>query len=132
MLNYADRYYHRQFITREKSNHQILEQVETLLARYFHSDALLSKGLPTVAYLAGELNLSPKYLSSVLKVLTGLNTQQHIHEKLIEKAKEKLSTTELLVSEIAYGFGFEHLQSFSKLLKAKTSQSPLEFRASFN
>lgn len=132
LLNYADRYYHRQFITREKSNHQILEQVENLLAKYFNSDDLLSKGLPSVAYLADALNLSPKYLSSLLKVLTGQNTQQHIHDKLIEKAKEKLSTTELSVSEIAYGLGFEHLQSFSKLFKAKTSKSPIEFRASFN
>jgi len=132
LLNYADRYYHRQFITREKSNHQIIERVETLLTRYFNSHDLLSRGLPTVAYLANELNISPKYLSTLLKVLTGQNTQQHIHEKLIEKAKEKLSTTELSVSEIAYGLGFEHLPSFSKLFKAKTSQSPLEFRATFN
>jgi len=132
LLNYADRYYHRQFITREKSNHQILEQVENLLAEYFNSGDLLAKGLPSVAYVAGALNLSSKYLSSLLKVLTGQNTQQHIHEKLIEKAKEKLSTTELSVSEIAYGLGFEHLPSFSKLFKAKTSQSPLEFRATFN
>jgi AraC-like DNA-binding protein len=132
LLNYADRYYNRQFITREKSNHQILERVETLLSDYFKSEDILSKGLPTVAFLAESLNLSPKYLSSLLKVLTGQNTQQHIHEKLIEKAKEKLSTTELSVSEIAYGLGFEHLPSFSKLFKAKTSKSPMEFRASFN
>lgn len=132
LLNYADRYYHRQFITREKSNHQALVRIETLLREYFNSDDLLSKGLPTVAYLADAMNLSPKYLSSLLKVLTGQNTQQHIHEKLIEKAKEKLSSTDLSVSEIAYGLGFEHLPSFSKLFKAKTSLSPLEFRASFN
>jgi len=92
----------------------------------------MAKGLPTVADLAQALNISPKYLSSLLKVLTGQNTQQHIHEKLIEKAKEKLSTTDLSVSEIAYELGFEHLQSFSKLFKIKTKQSPLEFRESFN
>jgi AraC-like DNA-binding protein len=132
LLNYADRFYHRQFITRERSNHQILQRVENLLSEYFNNDDLLIKGLPTVTYLANELNLSAKYLSSLLKVLTGQNTQQHIHEKLIEKAKEKLSTTELSVSEIAYSLGFEHLPSFSKLFKAKTSQSPLAFRASFN
>jgi len=132
LLNYADRFYHRQFITREKSNHQMLERLETLLTAYFNSDDLLSTGLPTVAYLADMLNLSPKYLSCMLKMLTGQNTQQHIHGKLIEKAKEKLSTTNLSVSEIAYGLGFEHLTSFSKLFKAKTSKSPIEFRASFN
>jgi len=131
LLNYADRFYHRQFITREKANHEILERLETLLANYFNRDDLISKGLPTVAYLAAELNISPKYLSSLLKVLTGQNTQQHIHEKLIEKAKEKLSTTDLSISEIAYELGFEHLQSFSKLFKTKTKQSPIAFRASF-
>lgn len=132
LLNYADRFYHRQFITREKINHRILEGLETLLTDYFNSDDLISKGLPTVAHLARSLNISSKYLSNLLKVLTGQNTQQHIHEKLIEKAKEKLSTTNLSVSEIAFELGFEHLQSFSKLFKAKTKQSPVEFRASFN
>ncbi len=132
LLNYADRFYHRQFITREKTHHQLLERFEKILADYFDSVHIGRNGLPTVSYIAGALNLSPKYLSSLLKVLTGQNTQQHIHEKLIEKAKEKLSTTNLSVSEIAYGLGFEHLQSFSKLFKNKTNQSPLAFRASFN
>lgn len=132
LLNYAHRFYHRQFITREKVNHDILQRLEILLTDYFNSDDLISKGLPTVASLAQSLNISSKYLSSMLKVLTGLSTQQHIHEKLIEKAKEKLSTTNLSIGEIAYELGFEHLQSFSKLFKAKTSQSPLEFRAAFN
>ena len=83
-------------------------------------------------YIADQLNVSPNYLSDLLKVLTGQSTQQHIHDKLIEKAKEKLSTTDLSVSEIAYELGFEHSQSFSKLFKAKTNFSPLEFRQSFN
>lgn len=132
ILNYAERYYNRQFIIREKSNHQILERLEKLLADYFNNDDLISKGLPTVQHIAAQLNVSPKYLSSLLRVLTGQNTQQHIHDKLIEKAKEKLSTTDLSISEIAYELGFEHLQSFSKLFKTKTSLSPLEFRLSFN
>jgi AraC-type DNA-binding domain-containing proteins len=132
LLNYSERFYNRQFITREKSNHQILERLEKLLADYFNSDDLISKGLPTVQYIADTLNVSQKYLSSLLKVLTGQTTQQHIHEKLIEKAKEKLSTTNLSVSEIAYELGFEHSQSFSKLFKTKTKLSPLEFRQSFN
>ena len=78
------------------------------------------------------MNLSPNYLSDFLRVHTGQNTQQHIHEKLINKAKEKLSTTELSISEIAYELGFEHAQSFSTLFKKKTKMSPLEFRQSFN
>ncbi|HEY5369767.1 MAG TPA: helix-turn-helix transcriptional regulator [Hanamia sp.] len=132
LLNYAERFYHRQFITREKANHQILDRLEKLVSDYFNSEDLINRGLPTVHYVAEQLHLSPKYLSSLLHALTGQNTQQYIHNKLIEKAKEKLSTTELSVSEIAYELGFEHLQSFSKLFKAKTNSSPLEFRASFN
>ncbi len=132
LLNYADRFYHRQFITREKANHQVLEQVETLLHEYFNRVDLAERGLPTVRYVAERLHLSPKYLSSLLRVLTGQNTQQHIHAQLIAKAKEKLSTTDLTVSEIAYALGFEHVPSFSKLFKTKTNLSPVAFRASFN
>ncbi|WP_026994940.1 helix-turn-helix domain-containing protein [Flectobacillus major] len=132
LLNYAERFYQRQFITRKISNHQILDRLETLLSDYFNSDDLVTTGLPTVQYISDTLNVSPSYLRSLLKTLTGQSTQQHIHEKLIEKAKEKLSTTDLSVSEIAYDLGFEHLQSFCKLFKTKTKLSPLEFRQSFN
>jgi len=132
LLNYSERFYNRQFLTREKSNHQILDRLEKLLTNYFNNEDLLIKGLPTVQHIADKLNVSPKYLSSLLKVLTGQSTQQHIHEKLIDRAKERLSTTDLSISEIAYELGFEHLQSFSKLFKAKTNLSPLEFRQSFN
>ncbi|WP_375417590.1 helix-turn-helix domain-containing protein [uncultured Hymenobacter sp.] len=132
LLSYADRFYHRQFITREKANHQVIGRLEALLHEYFNSADLTERGLPTVRYVAEYLQLSPKYLSNLLRVLTGQNTQQHIHTKLLAKAKEKLSTTNLSVSEIAYELGFEHLQSFSKLFKTKTNLSPLEFRASFN
>jgi AraC family transcriptional regulator, transcriptional activator of pobA len=132
LLNYAERFYQRQFITRKISNHRILESMEQILTKYFANEHLAEKGLPTVQFVADELNVSPKYLSSLLKVLTGQTAQQHIHEKLIEKAKEKLSTTDLSVSEIAYALGFEHSQSFSKLFKLKTKVSPIEFRQSFN
>ena len=132
LLNYSDRFYHRQFITRKITNHTILNRLEDILTEYFNSDDLVKKGLPTVQYIAEALNVSPNYLSGLLKVLTGQSTQQHIHDKLIEKAKEKLSTTGLSVSEIAYELGFEHPQSFSKLFKTKTKLSPLEFRQSFN
>ena len=132
LLTYADRFYHRQFITRKISNHQILDRLEALLTEYFKGDKLAKEGLPTVQHIAETLNVSPGYLSGMLKTLTGQSTQQHIHDKLIEKAKERLSTTSLSVSEIAYELGFEHPQSFSKLFKIKTSQSPLEFRHSFN
>jgi len=132
LLNYANRFYRRQFITRKAVNNDLLEKLEQLLNDYFTNELALSQGLPTVGYLADHLNVSPSYLSDMLRSLTGQNAQQHIHDKLIEKAKEKLSTTRLSVSEVAYALGFEHSQSFSKLFKSKTSLSPLEFRRSFN
>jgi AraC family transcriptional regulator, transcriptional activator of pobA len=132
MFTYAERFYNRQFITRKITNHKILDRLESILSTYFNSDELITKGLPSVQYISDQLNVSPNYLSGLLKVLTGQSTQQHIHDKLIEKAKEKLSTTDLSVSEIAYELGFEHPQSFSKLFKTKTNLSPLDFRQSFN
>ena len=132
LLSYSERYYQRQFMTRRITNHQILERIEDLLTGYFGNAAINGKGLPTVSYLAQHLNVSPDYLSGLLKTLTGRTTQQHIHDKLIDRAKEKLSTSALSVSEIAYELGFEHPQSFSKLFKSKTNVSPLAFRAAFN
>ncbi|MDN5215064.1 helix-turn-helix transcriptional regulator [Fulvivirgaceae bacterium BMA12] len=132
LLNYADRFYHRQFITREKKNHQILVRLEKILNDYFNNENLISSGLPSVLDISHSLNVSPNYLSGLLKVLTGKSTQQQIHDKLIEKAKEKLSISELSISEIAYELGFEYSQSFSKLFKSKTGLTPSEFRRSFN
>lgn len=132
LLNYSERFYQRQFITRKKTNHQVLERLETILHAAFNSDDLVSKGLPTAQEIARQLTISPNYLGSLLKSLTGQTTQQHIQNKLIEKAKERLSTTDLSVSEIAYELGFEHPQSFSKLFRNKTKTSPLAFRQSFN
>jgi len=131
LLNYAQRFYKRQFITRKTISHSLLQQFEEMLDRYFDDEQPLYQGIPTVQHLADSLAISPGYLSDMLRALTGQNAQQHIHEKLIEKAKERLSTTSLSVSEIAYELGFEHPQSFSKLFKTKTKQSPLEFRAGF-
>ncbi|MEO9502830.1 MAG: helix-turn-helix transcriptional regulator [Nonlabens ulvanivorans] len=132
LLNYAERFYQRQFITRKITNNKVLNRVEDLLIDYFHNESLSSEGLPSVQFVADSMGISSKYLSSLLKQLTGMTTQQHIHDKLVSKAKEKLSTTELSVSEIAFQLGFEHPQSFSKLFKAKTNQSPIEFRQFFN
>lgn len=132
ILNYAERFYHRQFIIREKANSLILERLEKLLTAYFDTADVGAKGLPTVHWVADQLSVSPSYLSSLLRVLTGQNTQQHIHEKLIERAKEHLSTTDLSVGEIAYRLGFEHSQSFNRLFRAKTHLTPLAFRQSFN
>ena len=131
LLSYSNRFYNRQFITRKMATNDLLTNFESILDNYLSDNLGLT--LPTVEKLATELNVSSSYLSDMLRSATGQNTQQHIHNKLIEKAKEKLSTcTNLSVSEIAYELGFEHSQSFSKLFKTKTNLSPLEFRRSFN
>ncbi|GAB3927238.1 helix-turn-helix domain-containing protein [Larkinella terrae] len=132
LLNYAQRFYQRQFTTRKISSHDILTRLEDLLTDRFKSDAVAKNGLPTVLDIAEALNVSPNYLSGLLKTLTGKSTQQHLHDRIIAKAKEKLSGTNLSVSEIAYELGFDYPQTFSKLFKANTQLSPVEFRQSFN
>ena len=132
LLKYSNRFYERQFITRKAVNHDLLAKTEQLLNNWFEGAEGLKKGMPTVEMLAAELNLSPNYLSDLLRSLTGQSAQQHIQDKLIQKAKEYLSVTNLSVAEIAYQLGFEYPQSFNKLFKKKTNTSPLEFRQAFN
>jgi AraC-like DNA-binding protein len=118
LLTYCERFYQRQFITRKITNHRILNQLECLLTEYFNGDNLANNGIPSVQFIAEHLNISPNYLSRLLQHLTGQSTKNFIQDKLIDLAKEKLSTTDLSVSEIAYNLGFEHSQSFSKLFKS--------------
>jgi AraC family transcriptional activator of pobA len=132
LLSYAKRFYKRQFLTRQAGSSNLLQPLEELLNTYFKEAKPGNHGLPTVQYLAEHLNYTPNYLSDMLRSLTGLNAQQHIHEKLIERSKELLSTTTFTISEIAYQLGFEHSQSFSRLFKTKTSLSPVQFRQAFN
>jgi AraC family transcriptional activator of pobA len=132
LLNYANRFYHRQFITRKPASFDVLTKFETLLGEHFSADHLAESGPPSVQLVADQLNFSSKYLSDLLKTHTGLNAKQHIQNRLIEKAKELLTTTSLSVSEIAFMLGFEYPQSLNKLFKNKTNLSPLKYRASFN
>lgn len=132
LLNYSNRFYKRQFITRKAVNNDILVKTEQILDHYFNQEETLKSGLPTVEFLAAEVNVSSHYLSDLLRNLTGQNAQQLIHAKLIEKAKEYLMTTHLSVAEIAYQLGFEYPQSFSKLFKKKTNLTPLAFKNSLN
>jgi AraC family transcriptional regulator, transcriptional activator of pobA len=132
LLAYANRFYERQFITRKNNQSDLLTRFETFVNAWFANGEPGQKGLLTVQQVAAAMHLSPNYLGDMLRTVTGQNAQQHIHEKLIQHAKEKLSSTSLSVGEIAYELGFEHSQSFSKLFKSKTTQSPLEFRQSFN
>jgi len=128
LFNYSERFYNRQFITRKAVNNDILTCIECLLDNYFNEGKGLKNGLPSVQYLADRLNVTSGYLSDLLRSLTGLNAQQHIHEKLIEKAKEYLVTGKLSMAEIAYPLGFEYLQSFSKMFRKKTNLSPREYK----
>lgn len=130
LLNYCNRFYNRQFITRKMASNDLLTNFENKLSNYF--DESKESKLPTVKSIADEMNVSPSYLSDMLRTVTGQNTQQHIHSKLIEKAKEYLTTTSKSIGEIAFKLGFEHPQSFNRLFKSKTNVSPLEYRNSFN
>ena len=132
LLSYSKRFYNRQFITRKIASNDLLTRAEILLDNYFDAGTALVKGLPSVQEIADKLNVSSHYLSDMLRSLTGQNTQQHIHNRLIDKAKELLSTTSLSVAEVAYQLGFEHPQSFNKLFKRKTKVSPREFKQSFS
>lgn len=132
LLNYCNRFYNRQFITRQYASNDLLLKMEQILEDYFDNQKATQSKLPTVQFLAEQLNISPNYLSDMLRNLTGQNAQQHIHNKLIDKAKDILITTNDSISEIAYQLGFEYPQSFSKLFKSKTDVSPLAFRDSFN
>ena len=127
LLNYCSRFYGRQFITRKATNRDILAKVEALLKQHF-SIKTLPNGLPTVKHLADAVHLSPGYLGDLLKKETGLNAQEHIHQYVIEEAKNILLNSNQSVSEIAFQLGFEYPQYFSRLFKQKTGKTPLEFR----
>ncbi|CAM3737008.1 helix-turn-helix domain-containing protein [Flavobacterium chungbukense] len=130
LLNYANRFYDRQFITRKAVNNDLLSKLEEQLETYFIENKAVMKGLPSVNVMAESLNVTPRYLSDLLRNLIGLNTQQFIHEKVIEKAKEFLAQDEMTTAEIAYHLGFEHPQSFNKLFKSKTNLSPSDYKKS--
>lgn len=130
LLNYSNRFYDRQFITRKAVNNDTLNRLEQLLENYLNDEKALTKGLPTVQSVAEQLQLTPRYLSDLLRNLTGQNTQQYIHEKVIEKAKTYLAKDQLTIAEIAYLLGFEHPQSFHKLFKSKTAVSPSAYKKS--
>jgi AraC-like DNA-binding protein len=130
LLTYCNRFYHRQFVTRKKAKNNLLSRFEDVLNEYFRANKANYSELPTVQSFAEKLFVSPTYLNDMLKGLTGKTTQQHIHEKIIEEAKELLSRTDLSVGEISYKLGFEYPQSFNKLFKKKTNSTPLKFRKS--
>src|SRR4051812_41914989 len=113
LLNYCDRFYDRQFLTRAKTNNDLLQRFENLLKDYFNSENLAKKGMPDVKYFASHLNLSPNYLSDLLHRHTGKTTQEYIHLQVVDKAKSLLHGTPLTISEIAYKLGFIYPSHFT-------------------
>ncbi|WP_324673594.1 helix-turn-helix domain-containing protein [Hymenobacter sp. GOD-10R] len=128
LLNYCDRFYNRQFLTRANVSNDLVQRFEKLLKAYFAQETLIEAGLPDVKFFAAALHLSPHYLSDLLKRYTGKTTQEHIHLHLTDKAKALLWSTEKSISEIAYDLGFEHPSHFTKIFKTKTGKSPTEYR----
>jgi len=127
-LNYCERFYDRQFITREHVNKGILEKFETLLNDYFSSDRPQEIGLPSVAYCAHELNLSVNYFGDLIKRETGKSAQEYIQNKIIDLAKNKIFDVQKTVNDVAYELGFKYPQHFSRLFKQRTGTSPSEYR----
>lgn len=130
LLDYCIRFYDRQFYTRTNLNVDLVSRFERWISEYMGSESLKETGLPSVQTCGSHLNLSPNYLSDLLKKETGKTTQEHIHSYIIERAKTVLLNSQMTVSEIAYDLGFEYPQYFSKLFKSKTGMSPLVFRDS--
>lgn len=128
LLNYCNRFYNRQFVTRKKVSSDLLVKFKAILNEYFSENKAATSGLPTVQYFADHLFVSSNYLNDMLKNLTGQTAQHHLHSYVIEQAKELLTTTDLSVNEIAYQLGFEYPQSFNKLFKKKTLLTPLQFK----
>jgi len=126
LLNYCNRFYNRQFITRRNAEEDLLIKFNQYLRTYFEQDVI--EQLPNVNDVAAELNVSAHYLSDMLRNVTGQSAQQHIHNHLIEKAKELLLTTQLTINETAYKLGFEYPQYFNRLFKNKTGLTPAGFR----
>ena len=122
LLNYCIRFYDRQFYTRTNLNQDLVSKFETLLKDYYALNKQEELGIPTVQYCGAALNMSPKYLSDLLKKETGSSTQDHIHKFIIEKAKYNLLNSTVSASEIAYNLGFEYPQYFSKIFKKKISR----------
>ncbi len=132
LLSHTQRFYGRQFLTRKPEHSDLPVRINTLLADYFAGAQTSTEGLPSVAYLAGKMNLSDSYLSDLLKSLTGLNAQQHIQQYIVDEAKTLLAQTNLTVGEIGYKLGFGFPQSFSRLFKSKTKLTPVQYRKSFS
>ncbi|MEL7422093.1 MAG: helix-turn-helix transcriptional regulator [Bacteroidota bacterium] len=128
LLKYSKRFYDRQFYTRTNLNVDILTQFNKIIRTYYNSGQALMKGVLTVKECAANLNLSVNYLGDLIRAETGRSAKEHIHEFVIEKAKNRLVGSREGISEIAYDLGFEYPQGFNKLFKSKVGVSPSQYR----
>ncbi|GAB4044840.1 helix-turn-helix domain-containing protein [Spirosoma jeollabukense] len=129
LLKYCIRFYDRQFITRDQANKGILERFESLLTGYFSSDKPQTEGLPSVAYCAEVLHLSPNYFGDLVKKETGRSAQEYIQSKVIDVAKERMFDSRKSMSELAYELGFKYPQHFTRLFKQKAGVTPNDYRS---
>lgn len=128
LLKYSDRYFNRQFLTRRPFSQNHIERFYRLVDEYLERVEETELGLPSVNQLAAEMNMSPNYMSDLLRKQTGKSALELIHQQLIEKAKYRLLNSDDSIATIAYQLGFEYPQYFSRIFKKKTSMSPQEFR----
>lgn len=131
-LNYCQRFYDRQFITRENVNKGILERFENLLSSYFNSDLPLNNGIPTVSYCAKELNLSSNYFGDLIKKESGISAFDYIRTIIIDRAKDKIFESEKSITDVAYELGFKYPQHFTRLFKQKVGLAPSEYKQAKN
>jgi AraC-like DNA-binding protein len=127
-LSYCQRFYDRQFMTREQVNSGILVKFEALLDDYFQSNRPQQIGLPSVAYFADELHLSANYFGDLIKKETGQSAKEYIQIKTINVAKEKVISTNKTINEIALELGFKYAQHFTRIFKQKVGVSPSQYR----
>lgn len=128
LLSYCQRFYGRQFKTHTRENNALISRLESFLNGYLSSSEPIKSGLPNVAFCADRLNMSPSYLSDLIKSATGKSALKYIHEKLVEFAKYRLANSEKTVNEVAYSLGFEYPQHFTRFFKKNTGLSPSDYR----
>ncbi|WP_311950416.1 helix-turn-helix domain-containing protein [Mucilaginibacter terrae] len=128
ILKYSQRFYKRQFINRTELSGKTVSRFNEALNIYFANGYLQTKGLPTVTFMADQLNVSSRYLSDMLKQETGKTAIELIHIHLVSEAKNMLKVADQSISEIAYTLGFENLPYFSRLFKKETGLSPNQFK----
>ena len=126
VLNFCQRFYNRQFLTRKLENTDMLIKFEALLRSYFDENRQLSLGLPTVQYCADKLCMSANYFGDMIKKTTGNTASNHIRQYIIQRAKNELATG-ASIAQVAYGLGFEYPQHLSMMFKTQTGMTPSEY-----